>query len=63
MRTPHPFRTIHTALLCLIALPLLLGCGGGGTPVPASSAELEGTIRVSGAWALYPMMVRWAEEF
>ena len=25
--------------------------------------ELEGTITVSGAWALYPMMVRWAEEF
>ena len=25
--------------------------------------ELQGTIRVSGAWALYPMMVRWGEEF
>lgn len=25
--------------------------------------SLEGTIRVSGAWALYPMMVKWAEEF
>ncbi len=24
---------------------------------------VEGTIRVSGAWALYPMMVKWAEEF
>jgi phosphate transport system substrate-binding protein len=23
----------------------------------------EGTIRVSGAWALYPMMVKWGEEF
>jgi phosphate transport system substrate-binding protein len=23
----------------------------------------KGTIRVSGAWALYPMMVRWAEEY
>jgi len=23
----------------------------------------EGTVRVSGAWALYPMMVKWAEEF
>lgn len=30
-----------------------------GSPV----AELQGTIRVSGAWALYPMMVKWAEEF
>lgn len=25
--------------------------------------ELEGTITMSGAWALYPMAVRWAEEF
>ena len=25
--------------------------------------ELKGTITLSGAWALYPMVVRWAEEF
>jgi phosphate transport system substrate-binding protein len=33
---------------------------------PGSSeiaVKLEGTIRVSGAWALYPMMVKWGEEF
>jgi len=24
---------------------------------------IQGTIRVSGAWALYPMMVKWGEEF
>ncbi|MBI4333955.1 MAG: substrate-binding domain-containing protein [Chloroflexi bacterium] len=29
---------------------------------PASS-QLKGKITVSGAWALYPMMVRWSEEF
>jgi len=28
-----------------------------------TSRELTGTIKVSGAWALYPMMVEWAEEF
>ncbi len=28
-----------------------------------SSQELEGTITLSGAWALYPMAVRWGEEF
>jgi phosphate transport system substrate-binding protein len=32
--------------------------GSSETPI-----ILEGTIRVSGAWALYPMMVKWAEEF
>ncbi|HIH44615.1 MAG TPA: phosphate ABC transporter substrate-binding protein [Candidatus Methanoperedenaceae archaeon] len=33
---------------------------GGGTP---AVQELEGTITLSGAWALYPMAVRWGEEF
>jgi len=28
-----------------------------------AASELQGTIRVSGAWALYPMMVKWGEEF
>lgn len=41
---------------------------GGSTPATASqtavsSQELEGTITLSGAWALYPMAVRWKEEF
>ncbi len=26
-------------------------------------SKLSGTIRISGAWALYPMVVKWAEEF
>jgi phosphate transport system substrate-binding protein len=30
---------------------------------PQTMSELQGTIRVSGAWALYPMMVKWGEEF
>jgi phosphate transport system substrate-binding protein len=34
---------------------------------PATPAEpvksLKGTVRISGAWALYPMMVKWGEEF
>jgi len=35
------------------------------TPAQTSvkSQELEGTITLSGAWALYPMAVRWGEEF
>lgn len=32
--------------------------------VPVAAQEkIKGTISVSGAWALYPMAVRWAEEF
>lgn len=29
----------------------------------SSESVLSGTIKVSGAWALYPMMVKWGEEF
>jgi len=39
-----------------------------GLSVPTAHAEkktekLQGTITLSGAWALYPMAVKWAEEF
>ena len=29
----------------------------------STSVGAKGTIKVSGAWALYPMMVKWAEEY
>lgn len=32
-------------------------------PTAVSTKELEGKISLSGAWALYPMAVRWGEEF
>jgi phosphate transport system substrate-binding protein len=31
--------------------------------LPKATSELKGTIKISGAWALYPMMVKWSEEF
>jgi len=37
-----------------------------GTSLPAQKApaqKLEGTITLSGAWALYPMVMKWSEEF
>jgi phosphate transport system substrate-binding protein len=46
--------------LALITLPLPLSACGG----QASSSEgPQGNIAISGAFALYPMMTRWAEEF
>lgn len=30
---------------------------------PGFCGELKGTLSISGAWALYPMAVKWAEEF
>ncbi len=41
----------------VVALALL------GTVARTGAAELDGTIGISGAWALYPMVVRWGEEF
>jgi phosphate transport system substrate-binding protein len=29
----------------------------------STPGESKGTVKVSGAWALYPMMVKWAEEY
>ncbi len=47
-------------LLVLLAGLTLSGCNGEQA---TEGGELRGTISVSGAWALYPMMVRWGEEF
>jgi phosphate transport system substrate-binding protein len=55
------------ALLVVLALllPLLAACAQPQAAPAASggAAELKGTITASGAFALYPMMVKWGEEF
>jgi phosphate transport system substrate-binding protein len=54
----------HTLLKTLIILtlvsPILSGCS---QRTGQDENELSGTLTVSGAWALYPMMVRWGEKF
>jgi phosphate transport system substrate-binding protein len=50
------------ALLAITAL-ILSACGTSAPADGANSDELSGTISVSGAFALYPMMTVWAEEF
>ena len=62
-------------LLCVLSAALLAalsGCPSGSDPSTAAVADagadapaerLTGTVRISGAWALYPMMMRWREEF
>jgi phosphate transport system substrate-binding protein len=42
---------------------LLLGSLNACSQAPASPGDLKGTISVSGAFALYPMMQRWTQEF
>jgi phosphate transport system substrate-binding protein len=56
-------RDLTTILVPFLVLALLAtGCGQSTSRAQEESA-LKGTITVSGAWALYPMMVRWGEEF
>lgn len=59
-------------LSALLVLAVALSACGSAAPAvstvpeaesPASSNELSGTISVSGAFALYPMMTVWADEF
>lgn len=47
-------------VVSLIAMSLV-GCASPTTS--AAGDELNGTITVSGAFALYPLMVKWGEEF
>jgi phosphate transport system substrate-binding protein len=54
-------RVIITFLLFSMLLSLVAGCAP--KLAESSQTELKGTITVSGAFALYPMMNRWAEEF
>ena len=55
--------SLTLASLLVVASLLLAGCGAT-TPEPqAGTNSLSGTISVSGAFALYPMMTVWADEF
>jgi phosphate transport system substrate-binding protein len=51
-----------SVVVAALIVPVLAACGGQ-TPAPASGGELQGTITASGAFALYPMMVTWGEEY
>jgi phosphate transport system substrate-binding protein len=48
------------AILALTMSLILSACCSGAMQ---NEADLKGTLTISGAWALYPMMVRWGEEF
>jgi phosphate transport system substrate-binding protein len=56
-----PYLSKLGVLLIVLAV-LSAGCGQPGVSTQ-SQGTLEGKITISGAWALYPMMVRWGEEF
>jgi len=55
-------KPISNLIAFVILASLILTACGSSAPPPAEG-ELSGTISVSGAFALYPMMTVWAEEF
>jgi len=62
----HSVRFLSILGIVILLAASLAACGGQestDTGEASTSSELEGTISISGAFALYPMMQRWAEEF
>ena len=63
LRVAH-YKVLRLGLsLVLITMCCFLGCSRKEANEADGTNILKGTVRVSGAWALYPMMVRWGEEF
>jgi phosphate transport system substrate-binding protein len=56
---------IAQKLVWMMMIIVLVACSAqpSAAPADAPASELSGTIAVSGAFALYPMMTIWAEEF
>lgn len=55
---------IPSIISVIAAFSLILSsCGTPASNSPASEDGLKGNITISGAFALHPMMTRWAEEF
>jgi len=51
----------HHVILFLLSLTIIFAsCGGGRT---VKQGELSGNITISGAFALYPLAIQWAEGF
>ncbi|MEI6749015.1 MAG: substrate-binding domain-containing protein, partial [Bacteroidota bacterium] len=47
----------------LLIWVLISGCGNHAGPQNDLNSKLKGRISISGAFALYPITVKWAEEF
>lgn len=54
---------MKAAHILIVISILTLGVAPVAAEAPAVPEALSGTITMSGAWALYPMAVKWAEEF
>ena len=55
--------TAHKIFICLLIICMLCVACNQTQTSKNNPSDLNGTITISGAWALYPLMVRWGEEF
>lgn len=64
MQVHTRFKRALPIVLCLALLSAPASCGSStGGQSTSAEGDLQGTITISGAWALYPLMVRWGEEY
>ena len=62
---PNTPPATHYCGVLIIIVTLVLIAAGCRQPTADEQVEgnLQGTVTISGAWALYPLVVRWGEEF
>ncbi len=64
MKVPTEIRKMLSVSLFAALLVTAVGCSPSAAGQSTTAeGNLQGTITVSGAWALYPLMVRWGEEY
>lgn len=59
----HSLPVVSTIFLSKMILILFLNFSCQSNQKTESPSEIKGTISISGAFALYPLTVKWAEEF
>jgi phosphate transport system substrate-binding protein len=56
-------RIFYVVMVVILLASMLTACANKKDTTGENSSDLKGEIGISGAFALYPMMQRWAEEF
>ena len=59
----HKLRQLLLATLLFTLIAGWIGCKHSSSSINTDPKELKGNITISGAFALYPLTVKWAEEF
>jgi len=63
MKSFHVIKLTALNIILLLIFSAQQGCGPSTESKSTTSGEIKGNISISGAFALYPMTVKWAEEY